>query len=504
MFKFGTAGILVLIIAFGVAGCKKQADNAAQTQDQQDPNYDPASANMAPADQAAPVNVSATSASPAPAAQSSSQSTASSSDNVPPPPPDETASSYPADNTVPATEVNSDQSGYYDTAAVEQPVYAPQPPPPLPVYEQPACPGPNYIWTPGYWGYQPVGYYWVPGVWVIAPYFGALWTPGYWGWMNGHYGWNHGYWGPHIGYYGGINYGHGYVGHGYYGGYWNHNNFYYNRTITNVNTTIVKNVYVHNVTINNVTINNYNNNRVSYTGGHGGVEARPTPAELQASRERHLPPLTAQTMHARQAGQDRAQFFDVNHGRPQTVAVDRPLATPFRAPAAQPPVRGVANPGFAQRAAVNEPRPVQEHPEARPGAVTEVRPQAEPQHPNLIRPQAHPENTVRPEARPEAPPAQPERQPAVQHEQARPEPQPQQRPEARPQQEAHPVPHQEPQPRPQAQRPEERPQGEHPQSHPQAVRQQEKPHAAIQQAAHAAPHSEAQHENGGGGHGRGR
>ena len=24
-------------------------------------------------------------------------------------------------------------------------------PPALPVYEQPICPGPNYLWTPGYW-----------------------------------------------------------------------------------------------------------------------------------------------------------------------------------------------------------------------------------------------------------------------------------------------------------------------------------------------------------------
>ncbi len=270
-----SSAALALALVFAAAGCNKQADNPAQTQEQQDPNYDPASANMAPADQsAAPVNESAAAAparSSVPAPQPSSQATTSAEDNVPPPPPDETES-YPEDNTVPPTEVSSDQSGYYDDSVVEQPVYAPQPPPPLPVYEQPPCPGPNYIWTPGYWAYQPVGYYWVPGVWVIAPYIGALWTPGYWGWGNNRYFWHHGYWGPHIGYYGGINYGHGYVGRGYYGGYWNHNNFYYNRSITNVNTTIVKNVYVHNVTINNVTINNYNsNNRVSYNGPGGTV-----------------------------------------------------------------------------------------------------------------------------------------------------------------------------------------------------------------------------------------
>ena len=54
-------------------------------------------------------------------------------------------------------------------------------PPPLPVYEQPICPGDGYIWTPGYWDWSD-DYYWVPGTWVIAPEPGFLWTPAYWGW----------------------------------------------------------------------------------------------------------------------------------------------------------------------------------------------------------------------------------------------------------------------------------------------------------------------------------
>jgi len=59
-------------------------------------------------------------------------------------------------------------------------------PPPLPVYDQPICPGAGYIWTPGYWAYDPDnGYYWVPGTWVLAPAPGLLWTPGYWGWSDG-------------------------------------------------------------------------------------------------------------------------------------------------------------------------------------------------------------------------------------------------------------------------------------------------------------------------------
>src|SRR5208282_99252 len=42
-------------------------------------------------------------------------------------------------------------------------------PPALPVYAQPICPGPGYLWTPGYWAWNDDGgYYWVPGTWMIA------------------------------------------------------------------------------------------------------------------------------------------------------------------------------------------------------------------------------------------------------------------------------------------------------------------------------------------------
>src|SRR5215471_14747756 len=60
------------------------------------------------------------------------------------------------------------QSGGYE-AQLNQ---APAPPPPLPQYSQPACPGENYMWTPGYWAYSTAGYYWTPGAWVEAPYAG--------------------------------------------------------------------------------------------------------------------------------------------------------------------------------------------------------------------------------------------------------------------------------------------------------------------------------------------
>lgn len=90
-------------------------------------------------------------------------------------------------------------------------------PPPLPVYEQPPCPGPGYIWIPGYWSWDADDgdYYWVPATWAFAPMTGLLWTPGWWGWNGGGYYWHDGYWAEQVGFYGGIDYGYGYSGRGY-------------------------------------------------------------------------------------------------------------------------------------------------------------------------------------------------------------------------------------------------------------------------------------------------
>src|ERR1700722_4821498 len=101
-------------------------------------------------------------------------------------------------------------------------------PPALPVYEQPLCPGPGYLWTPGYWAWDDdEGYYWVPGTWVLAP-VGMLWTPGWWEWNEGFYLFHVGYWGAHVGFYGGIDYGFGYTGEGFYGGEGGGGGFFFN------------------------------------------------------------------------------------------------------------------------------------------------------------------------------------------------------------------------------------------------------------------------------------
>ncbi len=195
-------------------------------------------------------------------------------------------------------------------------------PPPLPVYVQPVCPAPGYIWTPGYWAYGPEGYFWVPGTWVMAPSVGVLWTPGYWGWGGGAYLWHAGYWGPHVGFYGGINYGFGYGGVGFVGGSWRGGSFAYNTAVTNVNTTVIHNTYVNNTTV----INHTTVNRVSYNGGTGGISARPTAGEQAAEHEQHVPASSMQLQHEQAARNDRTQLASVNHGQPAVAATAKPGA----------------------------------------------------------------------------------------------------------------------------------------------------------------------------------
>jgi len=191
-------------------------------------------------------------------------------------------------------------------------------PPPLPVYAQPPCPGPGYIWTPGYWAWDPVyGYYWVPGTWVPAPFVGALWTPGYWDYDDDGYRWHPGYWGLAVGFYGGIDYGFGYTGYGYYGGYWDHDRFFYNRAVNNIHNTYITNVYDQRVVVNNIT-------RVSYHGGPGGININPTRDQIAAERFRRSGPINQQIEHERFARSNPVERASFNHGRPEIAATPRP------------------------------------------------------------------------------------------------------------------------------------------------------------------------------------
>jgi WXXGXW repeat (2 copies) len=230
-------------------------------------------------------------------------------------------------------------------------------PPELPVYEQPICPAEGYIWTPGYWAWDPdyEDYYWVPGTWVLAPEVGFLWTPGYWAWGGTAFVFYEGYWGPVVGFYGGINYGYGYFGRGYEGGRWDGGRFYYNRTVNHINVTEIHNVYDTRVVNNNVNVT-----RVSYHGGNGGLRADPTPQEQAAARQHHVGPAPAQIQHIQAARSNRELHASENRGKPPIAATQKPAA--FTGGAVVPAKKGgkynpPPNRGANNRAANNPNRP---------------------------------------------------------------------------------------------------------------------------------------------------
>ena len=213
-------------------------------------------------------------------------------------------------------------------------------PPVLPVYDQPPCPEPGWMWTPGYWAYGDQGYYWVPGTWVPAPYVGALWTPGYWGWSAGLYVWHPGYWGPHVGYYGGVNYGFGYMGIGFVGGVWHGGVFAYNTAVVHVNTVVIHNTYVDRTIVEHNTI--VNDRHVAFSGGPGGIRHDPAPQERIAEHDRHVAATSFQSAHQNTAAHSTNAYFNHNGGHPSNVAVQRPLNTVR--PAVGGPGRATFNP----------------------------------------------------------------------------------------------------------------------------------------------------------------
>jgi hypothetical protein len=200
-------------------------------------------------------------------------------------------------------------------------------PPVLPVYEQPICPEPGLMWTPGYWAYGADGYYWVPGAWVPAPYVGALWTPGYWGWGDGRYIFHDGYWGPHIGYYGGVNYGFGYGGIGFAGGMWRGGFFSYNTAVMHVGVGggWGGHVYEDRVVVERGYVSR--DSHVAFAGGPGGIHHDPSPEERVAEHDQHRPPSDVQRHHVEAARMDKISYVKNNGGHPANAAVSRPLGS---------------------------------------------------------------------------------------------------------------------------------------------------------------------------------
>ncbi len=312
-------------------------------------------------------------------------------------------------------------------------------PPVLPVYVQPPCPSPNYMWTPGYWAWDTnvSDYFWVPGTWVAAPQPGYLWTPGYWGWGNGAYLFHTGYWGTQVGFYGGVNYGFGFGGNGFGGGEWRNGTFAYNTAVVSVNTTVIHNTYINRTVINNTTINN---NHTSFNGGPNGISARPTPREEAFAKAPHVQPTAAQEQHRQVASQDKANFVSVNHGAPAHAAVARPATSVAELQHSAVPAK--LAPGAKP---VNTARPAMAGNASKPAAQPASRPS----------PVAHPQPNERPAARPQGQPAavKPAARPAPEEKRA---PTPAAKPAPRPAPEARPAAAAKPAPKP-APRPAEKP-----------------------------------------------
>jgi hypothetical protein len=194
-----------------------------------------------------------------------------------------------------------------------------------------------------------------------------LWTPGYWAFGNGGYVFNAGYWGPTVGFYGGVNYGFGFTGIGYEGGFWRGGVFSYNRAVNNFGGVHITNVY-------NKTVVNVRPGGPAFNGGPGGIDRRATPAELAASKERHVEPTSAQLEQRQAASKNRELLASANHGHPAIAATSRPGDFSHAAAAPHPvtEARPAAEPHAVAEHAAPAPRPGSEaRPASEPHAVAE-------------------------------------------------------------------------------------------------------------------------------------
>ncbi len=287
--------------------------------------------------------------------------------------------------------------------AADVAVYADEAPPPLPDYDQPPITTEGDMWTPGYWAWNGYEYFWVPGTWIEPPQAGLLWTPGYWGFIGGVYAFHRGYWGEHVGFYGGVDYGFGYGGAGYEGGHWDNGRFFYNRAVTNIGRVDIVNVYNQPVTI-------IERSRASFNGGPNGLDVKPTAAELDAAKEKHVAPTSDQLHNARVAGRTESAFVSANKGKPRVAATAKPGE--FKGAAVVPAKAGGgplkpagATPGAPGPTNAATPAPTKGAFERKPGEPTPEATKPKPEN-KLERPKAEPTSS---EPTPEATKVRPEK-----------------------------------------------------------------------------------------------
>jgi hypothetical protein len=92
----------------------------------------------------------------------------------------------PGQSVAPPATVPEPPAGTAVTASV--------PPPAPPMETAPPAPGPDYVWTPGYYNWNGVAWVWAPGIWVVPPYRGAVWFRGGWVYRGGRAYWSRGRW----------------------------------------------------------------------------------------------------------------------------------------------------------------------------------------------------------------------------------------------------------------------------------------------------------------------
>jgi hypothetical protein len=104
---------------------------------------------------------------------------------------------------------------------------------------------------------------------------------------------------------------------GYVGGYWRGGVFVYNRSVNRIDTTVIHNTYYK-------TVEDRSFSRVSYNGGRGGIDARPTARQQAVAREPRIGATATQVRQERLARSDRQQLASENRGRPAVAATQRP------------------------------------------------------------------------------------------------------------------------------------------------------------------------------------
>ena len=87
--------------------------------------------------------------------------------------------------------------------------------------------------------------------------------------------------------------------------------------MTHVNTTIIHNTY-------NTKVTNVTETHVSYNGGTGGIEARPTPQQESYAKQHHVGPVASQAQHVQEARKNPQLRASANQGKPPIAATVKP------------------------------------------------------------------------------------------------------------------------------------------------------------------------------------